>query len=134
MTDGKLLETSFDTPSDSDITAMVEKAIFGLLIPLTWTLSPDTHKAVVVDSQSTCDTSNPLSSYISSSVANSGYVCYNNNIYYLVDVVSLDRYCQSNSQDGQLCRDPTVNKLPGIGELDGSSWGGITVEDLVVGN
>ncbi|PYI22706.1 hypothetical protein BO99DRAFT_429649 [Aspergillus violaceofuscus CBS 115571] len=133
VTDGKLLETSFDTPSDSDIAAMVEKAIFGLLIPLTWTLSPDTHNAVVVDSQSTCDTSNPLSSYISSSVAKSGYVCYNNNIYYLVDVVSLDRYCQSNSQGGQLCRDPTVNKLPGVGELNGSSWGGVTVEDLVVG-
>lgn len=46
MTDGKLLETSFDTPSDSDIAAMVEKAVFGLLIPLTWTLSPDTHNAV----------------------------------------------------------------------------------------
>lgn len=87
----------------------------------------------VVDSQSTCDKSSPLSSYISSSVAKSGYVCYNDNIYYLVDVVSLDRYCQSNSQGGQLCRDPTVKKLPGIGELDGSSWGGVTVEDLVVG-
>ncbi|PYH94656.1 hypothetical protein BO71DRAFT_429757 [Aspergillus ellipticus CBS 707.79] len=121
MTDGKLLETSFEVPSDQDIAQIVEKAIFGLLIPLTWTLSPETHNAVVVDSESTCDKSNTLSSYISSSVAKSGYVCYNNNIYYLVDV------------GGQLCRDPDVRKLPGIGALDGSSWGGVTVKDLVVG-
>ncbi|PYI11000.1 hypothetical protein BO78DRAFT_304565 [Aspergillus sclerotiicarbonarius CBS 121057] len=133
MTDGKLLETSFDVPSDQDITRIIEKAIFGLLIPLTWTLSPDTYNAVVVDSQSTCDKSNPLSTYISSSVAKSGYVCYNNNIYYLVDVVSLESSCESNSQGGQLCRDPDVRKLPGISALDGSSWGGVTVEDLVVG-
>ena len=48
MTDGKLLETSFQVPSDQEITQIVEKAIFGLLIPLTWTLSPDTHNAVYV--------------------------------------------------------------------------------------
>ncbi|PLB43381.1 hypothetical protein P170DRAFT_431326 [Aspergillus steynii IBT 23096] len=126
MTDGKLLENAFDVPGDKEIAKLTEKAIFGLLIPMTWSLSPKTHNAVVIDSQSS-------SAYISSSMAKKAYVCHNDNHYYLADVVSLDRSCQSNSQGGQFCRDPDVRTLPGIDALDGTSWGGVTLTDLVVG-
>jgi hypothetical protein len=141
ISDGKLIEgaadgAEADYPTDLDSTyatleASIATSFFAFTIPALWNFSST--YAFVVDSGASCDTSNPLSAYMSiDDMTASGY-CYNDDWYYLVyPHSSPSTNCTSGSEGTAECEDYIFGAVPGIKSLDGT-FGGVTLAELIVG-
>lgn len=68
---------------------------------------------------------------LSSSVQDQSRVCVDGKSYFLVGASDPSKNCQDTSEMGGHCDGFQV--LPGMDQLDGSLWGGITKEDIVNG-
>lgn len=153
ITDGKVLEAGFQE-DQLLVQQSIEKAIYGYLIPQAWPLSnKDLHPFVVYvppflpptatarqaytihsDAQAPCGTVNPLSQWIDDKDASPNFVCYNGNEYYLMSVSDLSASCTDGGDGmGTSCTDNTFYPLPGVSDLDGNNWGGVTRDDFVAG-
>ena len=91
------------------------------------------------NSGAACGTVDPLKKYISTAIGDATFICYNNIIYYLVGASGLVGDCQATGglpMDLTQCPQeiaPSLLKLPGEDELDGTQWGGITKDDFIIG-
>ncbi|KAI0182679.1 chitinase [Xylaria flabelliformis] len=114
--------------TSADLTLTAEKAFWGFTIPLGWQLS-GTH-GFIIDSGFACDTSgNPLSGYMTDDVEKKTKYCHSNRLYYLVAAKGDGEFCDG---DGG-CADILFQLPPGLDQLDGTAYGGLTLDKLVQG-
>ena len=143
ISDGKLIEGSVDgaeadpptgAPADSDsaLQVSIAKAFFAYAIPTIWTLS-GVHP-FIVDSGYDCSTKDPSGLYLDTDTMQATNGCYNGKLYYLVtpngDAEICTGGCSTCTQD---CTANTFSAPPGLDSLNGQSFGGITVSDLIAG-
>lgn len=146
ISDGKFIEGGADgnknipppdpTGSLIDLENTAATSFFDFTIPALWNFS-STYD-FVTDSGASCDTSYPVSDYMSNDDMDASGYCYNNNLYYLV--------YPHQSPDGEDCTtemdgDQTIQictweylfaPAPGFDSLDGT-FGGVTLADLIIG-
>ncbi|KAK9364399.1 hypothetical protein V1509DRAFT_78068 [Lipomyces kononenkoae] len=133
ITNGQLEENAYAPISDPVIQNMLLKAVYATIIPQTWLLSPTSVGPVVLASGAACGTVNPLEDFISVSDGDATWVCYNNEIYYLVGAIGPAQHCVFNHAVGESCTNNDFTQLPGEDKLDGTAWGGLTIDDLIIG-
>ena len=68
---------------------------------------------------------------VTRSVQDKTRVCVDGNSYFLVGASEPNRNCKKDGDIGGVC-DP-FKELPGMSQLDGRQWGGVTKEDIVIG-
>ncbi|KGO58768.1 Glycoside hydrolase, superfamily [Penicillium expansum] len=139
ISDGKLIEGSGGAPSvgyqvsdstSSDVEAFIGKAFFGYSIPTLWTISGSA--AFVIDSGYPCSAQNPLTDYMTASTQESTYACYNDNLYYLVYPDGTEDGC--SDQHEEKCVKKYFTAPPGLDTLSSTTWGGITLSELIEGS
>ncbi|KAI0868461.1 hypothetical protein GGS24DRAFT_482282 [Hypoxylon argillaceum] len=114
-----------------ELTLFVEKAFWGFTIPLGWQLS-GTH-GFVIESGFDCGTSgNPLPNYMTDNVAKATMYCYGptNQLYYVVGAIGDGQFCTG---DGG-CAEILFQLPPGLDQLNGANYGGLTLDELVEGS
>ncbi|KAK9234065.1 hypothetical protein V1525DRAFT_391821 [Lipomyces kononenkoae] len=133
ITNGQLEENAYSPISDPDIQNLMLKAIYATVIPQTWLLSPTRVGPVVLASGAACGTVNPIENFIGVRNGDATWVCYNNEIYYLVGAIGAAQDCIFSGKDGPSCSNNKFTPLPGEQKLNGTAWGGLTIDDLVIG-
>ncbi|KAI1120979.1 hypothetical protein F5Y10DRAFT_289094 [Nemania abortiva] len=116
--------------SDAELQYAITNAFWSYIIPLGWTLS-GTH-GFILDSGFDCNTEgNPLDKYLLDSTQSSTRYCYpdNNKLYYLVAAKGDAELCVNEG-----CANSYFQKPPGLDKLDGTAYGGLTLETLVAGS
>lgn len=132
ITQGKVYAAT--SQSEFDSRAALEKAFYSMLIPQAWRVSKEGVRAVVADTGYFCQDDNPVDTdWVPDDVASGGKVCVDNKMYYLINTKGPWKVCQTTAKDHEICTEHPVKALPGLGDLDGTNWQGITKEDLVVG-
>ena len=81
-----------------------------------------------------CGTKHPIQEYVKNIAGEQAYVCYDNKIYYLMSVTT-GAGDSLTCLDGEaaVCSPATFPTLPGIDQLDGQKWGGVTKDDFLAG-
>ncbi|KAI9688659.1 MAG: hypothetical protein M1822_001016 [Bathelium mastoideum] len=115
------------------IIGYVAGAIFARLIPAAWQLSNANLGTLIIDSQTPCGTVNPLPKDIDPTVGSKNWVCVNNGLYYLLGATGQSRNCLV-SRYGTECYNNVYSALPGVDQLNNPQFGGITLQDLVIGS
>ncbi|CAL5868266.1 uncharacterized protein PFLUO_LOCUS2490 [Penicillium psychrofluorescens] len=104
------------------MTDQAEKILYGQLIPAAWAEAPSKQYPRILRKAGGCSTSvdQDVLKYMSESTLVGGYVCYNNDAYYVVNI---------NTSPGM----QPFNGLPGgtHSTLDGTAYGGVILEDIV---
>ncbi|KAI6754849.1 hypothetical protein HG530_012601 [Fusarium avenaceum] len=151
ISDGKLIDAGIDgdgegvgegdgegtDTSNFDINGHIEKSFYGYTIPAVWRIS--NAYAFVLDSGYDCNKEDPVKDYVSKEAMDATSTCYDGRRYYLVypkedGIGECQNDCHANGSCDKLC---TKNKFiapPGLSSLDGTSFGGITTKDLIVGS
>ncbi|KAK9369874.1 hypothetical protein V1509DRAFT_638557 [Lipomyces kononenkoae] len=127
ITNGQLLESQYQDLSSQQVQQIVEQALYAMIIPYSWTLSVDWNP-VVINSTTSCNQS-PKLQHISTDTQKVAGACVNNIMYYLVGAAGV-------AFTGVPPYDQTFHdfsELPGTTQLDGTQWGGLTVQDLCAG-
>ncbi|KAJ5959353.1 uncharacterized protein N7479_006503 [Penicillium vulpinum] len=105
------------------MTAQAAKILYGQLIPAAWSQAPAGLYPRILRKAGGCSTSiDPqILEHTNKDALVGGYVCYNNDAFYVVNV------------DGKKGTIP-FQALPGGNQqtLNGNAWGGVTLEDIVV--
>jgi len=125
---GKVLQAGFGI-DEGNTTLLIERAIYGNLIPRAWARSNEDLNPFILNSELPCSTQDPFKSHLDPAVGKSNSVCYNGMLYYLLQVSGKYRPCVSQKH----CKHGKFTALPGAKTLDGSQWGGISKDDFVVG-
>lgn len=129
--DGKPSTKKRDEASDNNaniLQANIQKAFFGYAIPALWQAS--SAYAFIIDSGSGCDADRPVHDYLSDADMAAMKYCdkEEDRLYYLARVEGDSQTCV----DG--CADNKFSRPPGVDSLDGTNFGGVTVEDLIKGS
>ncbi|KAL1853192.1 hypothetical protein VTK73DRAFT_9058 [Phialemonium thermophilum] len=142
ISDGKLLDGDAKNHSAnaaeltlSEMVGFVERGYYGFIIPQIWNVSSTV--PFVMDTGYACGTINPMSDYLGDADAAATYVCHapTNKMYYLVSVRGSAQNCNCgvSCTTGHACLENKFVTPPGLEHLDGSSYGGVTRDDLVYG-
>jgi hypothetical protein len=142
ISNGQLIEgseagnaaTAPGPPSDASLQASIVLAFYAYSIPVAWSLSGT--KAFVIDAGYPCTANDPLSpTWLDTSVADVTNACYNGALYYLVYPGGDSETCETGSCDGcvPICLPNSFSVPLGLDKLDGSAYGGITLQNLTVG-
>ncbi|KAK4496425.1 hypothetical protein PRZ48_012405 [Zasmidium cellare] len=143
---GQLIEGSTGVPdipgtaqspeTASAMAASVATAFWAFAIPAVWYAAGTA--AFVIDSGYSCGTVNPLGSYMSTATMEATAGCYDSKLYYLVYPKGGATTCMPSKREvdppSPACVDRDFQPPPGISALDGSAWGGLTVNDLITGS
>lgn len=131
--DGKFF--SFNgVASDYDLQKYVETALYAYLIPQAWGLADE--GPFILDTGSDCvdGKASPSEQYayrwFSTDDVTDPWYCYDNKAYYLV-AAEAKNYKNSDGSSGGISHG--FFNLPGADKLDGSAYGGITVENIING-
>lgn len=116
-----------NTYSQSELVANAAEAVFGFAIPALWKASG--RHPFIIDSGYDCGVVDPLDEYLSSKTMHKTAGCYGGKLYYLA---------MPEDDKAALCSiaDCSKNKFVppnGIESLNGTSFGGITVSELITG-
>lgn len=123
--DRNSVSTKPPTDSEEKLEANIAKAFFGYAIPTAWIFSK--HYTFVIDSGYPCDTKDPLGDYLDADTMHKTYGCYEDKLYYIASPKGKSSVCNPD------CSDSFFTAPPGIESLDGKSFGGIKVQDLIQG-
>ncbi|KAL2127503.1 hypothetical protein VTI74DRAFT_10626 [Chaetomium olivicolor] len=121
----------------SELNANVLKSFYGFSIPALWRRSKT--YAFVLDSGAGCE-GNPASKYVSDDTAGKTAVCFEGRKYYLVHPDGDARPCECERTTDMgpcqtVCRDNKFSMPTGADALgDPSRFGGVSLEDLVIGS
>lgn len=113
----------------------IARALWAYTIPTIWSLSTDVYP-FVIDSGYDCHTIDPLNEYLSSDTMHASWGCVSGKLYYLATPKGSAQKCSSvcsHTQCQTKCRDNLFSPLPGIETMNGTSWAGITVTDVIKG-
>lgn len=130
ISDGKMIDGNGAYPNgtvqnSTDIHASVAKTFFAYAIPAIWSVSG--RAPFIVDSGYACGTVDPLSQYMSTDTMHATAGCYNGQLYYLASLSGSSESCAEE------CTPNLFSAPPGLDSLDGQSWGGVTLSDLITG-
>lgn len=128
MADGVMLENP-GLLSDQEILTYLERALFAHLIPSAWQLSKQ--KPFILDASVPCGTVDPSIEYLEKDVADKTWTCAGDKLYYLVVLKGNAAEC-TTGRDG-FCKHNYYSAPAGLDKLDGKLWGGIKLDDFVVG-
>lgn len=142
MSNGQLIPgsggiVSADLPGGyvSSFEKHIARSLWAYTIPTIWSLSPDVYP-FVIDSGYDCGTIDPLSEYLSSGTMHASWGCVSGKLYYLATPKGSARKCSSECSHNSCetsCHDELFSALPGIDTINGDSWAGITVTDVIQG-
>lgn len=105
----------------------VARAFYGFAIPAIWKASG--HHPFIIDTGRACDDA------VSDQDEGLASACYQGQLYKLADPVGESHPCSYNCgiPGGCKCNDTPFSSLAGTEELDGSTWGDVAVEDVIIG-
>jgi hypothetical protein len=132
--EGHLMEST-STSGDLDAQTALEQSLYALLIPYAWSLSNENVHPVVIDTGYDCSDTYPsyFHDYIAKDVANTMAVCYNDALYYLLDARSCNIDCSGvHGAESTACTPTKFFQPFGVDSLDGTNWGGITIDNLAI--
>jgi hypothetical protein len=132
--DGQLMEDT-STTSDLSMQTWLEQSIYSLLIPYAWSFSNENAHPFIIDTGYDYSDTYPsyFHDYIAESTVNKVAVCYNEALYYLVDARACQIDCSGVHGVGSTVCTPNKFSLPfGADSMDGTQWGGVTVENLTI--
>lgn len=142
ITGGKLIAGMPDTnafpPDEESLTVSITSAFFAYAIPAIWAAA--SYDVFVIDSGTSCGTTNPITSYMTGSDQEASWGCYpadTGELYYLAMPVTSQ--FQPNCDDSDLvdgrCPHVLFTAPPGLAALTGDSgtWGGVTRQLLIQG-
>jgi hypothetical protein len=128
LSEGKMITGDPTVPLTS-VETKIESAMYAYLIPQAWSLSNEEVYPFIVDSGFDCAADNPLSQYIDDEDAQTSWVCHENKLYYLMAAKGASRSCGPENNCGNLNFSP----VPGLLDMDGVKFGGVTKENIVLG-
>ncbi|OBT58748.1 hypothetical protein VE04_00717 [Pseudogymnoascus sp. 24MN13] len=102
---------------------------FAHLIPSAWQLS--SQKPFILDAGVPCGTVDPTNEYLEKDVADKTWACPSNELYYLVVLKGTAATCTTGREG--FCKHNYYSAPAGIDKLDGKLWGGVKLDDFVVG-
>ncbi|OAQ63718.2 chitinase [Pochonia chlamydosporia 170] len=121
------------SPSNAALKAAIGKAFFAYAIPAIWAVSGTS--PFIIDSGFNCGVNDPIGGYMASDTMHRTWHCVDDKLYYLAspkgDAKSCVKPCTGCADE---CKDNKFSAPPGIEWLDGSSFGQITLSDLVTGS
>lgn len=115
--------------TQSSLEQGIAKALFASAIPTLWNLAGT--YAFVLDTGMACGASGADGGYVQDIGATGG--CYNGNQYYVVYPSGSSRNCV-DGELGASCSDNSFSTPPGLSTLDGTRFGGVTLDDLIAGS
>ncbi|ERS96515.1 hypothetical protein HMPREF1624_06719 [Sporothrix schenckii ATCC 58251] len=112
----------------TSVEASIERSFYAFAIPAVWRASGT--GAFILDTGADCSDLNVASQYVPLNIQKQAMGCIDNHLYFLVfpDGKSPD---SCNAED---CWNDGFSLPAGVDVLDGSSWGGVTVTDIVNGS
>jgi hypothetical protein len=124
-----------------DITTSVQRALYAYITPFAWSLSAEDLGPFIANAndmtpQGTgCNAYDPTSAFridtdFDHGVLDATLVCDNGTPYWLVNIQRGKNPTYNKVQSGGA--PPAIQTLPGISNLDGKKFGGLTKEDLVL--
>lgn len=132
--DGAVSQTPTGSIGDDDgdlsaqsIKERVKKSIFVDLIPRAWRLSNLPLGPFILQTKKGCDETPDEVEVIEGRT-----FCVDDSLYVLASTADRDKNCKQVGDYSSCLED--FKDLPGTDTLDGTSWGGLTVEDIVVGS
>jgi hypothetical protein len=130
--------SSTNPPSNAELQTSIALAFYAFCIPDAWIFSGN--RAFVLDAGCPCGqfSSASVSTWMGDSLANATSACYNGAQYYLVYPAGTAQECDGISKRCVDCAPPAcrINRFsepPGLDTLDGSAYGGVTLQTLVNG-
>ncbi|KAK2052459.1 dUTPase [Colletotrichum caudatum] len=119
----------------SDMVKVVQTIIFGQMIPAAWANAPAGFTPFVLKTGDACSPTMPktLHPYMTQETHEKAGVCWLGNQFYVLTVGSVNVDVQGDTP-GLPDSDPPFQALSGGTHdvLDGTHWGGITLEDMVI--
>ncbi|ERS97228.1 hypothetical protein HMPREF1624_06559 [Sporothrix schenckii ATCC 58251] len=133
---GQFLEGSGASPQFSvsnatttSVAASIMRAFYAFAIPSVWSASGT--NAFVLDAGDDCSKPSAYDYYVDSSIQEKTMACIDDHLYFLVYPKGVAReYCYPKFN----CPYNKFSAPPGIDDLDGTAWGGITVTDIINGS
>ncbi|KGQ05404.1 Killer toxin subunits alpha/beta [Beauveria bassiana D1-5] len=131
--DGDAPKPGDDDYNTPELEASVSKAFFGYAIPALWSVSGAF--PVVLDTGYACGKVDPIKGYMTPDTMHKTYACVDNKMYYLGSAKGDAQYCYKPAVGcPDVCRDEKFTAPPGLDSLDKTSFGGVTLQDLVEGS
>ncbi|ERS96164.1 hypothetical protein HMPREF1624_07700 [Sporothrix schenckii ATCC 58251] len=127
--DGSMPDVGTSNETTGAIRSSISHGFYGYAIPAVWSAAG---KGVfVLDTGADCSNLNVVSQYVDDSIQKQAMGCIDNHLYFLVypDGPSSD----SCPADGS-CYDNSFSLPDGVDQMDGTKWGGVTVNDLIQGS
>ncbi len=111
---------------------LIELPFLGVIIPRLWSLA---HSPFVLDMREPCGRQGPDDGAdIASDDKSASFACVNDNLYYLAAADGDVKTCASCARAiCAVCNRNSFSGLPGVKTLDGNSWGGLTLKDIIAG-
>jgi len=117
------------------LAASIAKGFFAYAATTVWPLQEK--YAFVMDTGYDCGTIDPMTGIISEDDMQTTHGCYNNKLYYVVYPDGDSKKKITNCSGQGPCQTTYVNNTfsapPGIDTIDGTRWGGLTVDTIVAG-
>lgn len=126
--DGHFMEQDSSLQSDPQVN--VEAAAYGLLIPVAWNMSNAGLSPFILQGGNNC--SSHSSQWVPDDVASVSWTCYNSTVYYLVTPSGFFGGECVRGRPSQ-CYVNQFSAVPGVSELNSSSYGGITPRQFIIG-
>ncbi|KAL6351859.1 hypothetical protein LRP88_14669 [Fusarium phalaenopsidis] len=129
IADGKFADASLDLLTAEEIDQQARRAIYGQLIPYAWAVGTSESSPFLLRSGKKCsDGGRP--DHVPGDAPSWWFSDDNgfDEVFYLLGAQGKDNCVNEDLFTGFKCRDFT--RLPGIKELDGFKWGGVTEEDI----
>ncbi|KZL64404.1 glucan endo-1,3-alpha-glucosidase agn1 [Colletotrichum tofieldiae] len=119
----------------SEMVKLVQTIMFGQMIPIAWAVAPAAFTPFVLKTGDACSDTMPktLHPYMTQETHNKTGVCWNGNQFYVLTVGTY-RVDVQDDTPGLPDSEPPFQPMSGGTHdvLDGKSWGGITLEDIVI--
>ncbi|EQB50179.1 hypothetical protein CGLO_10404 [Colletotrichum gloeosporioides Cg-14] len=125
-------------PDDINLSEMkdnVQKILLGQMIPIAWSVAPAGFQPFVLKTGDACSDTMPktLDPYMDEDTHKKSGVCWNGNQFYVLTIGTYRVDVQADTP-GLPDSEPPFQQLAGGTHdiLDGKSWGGITLDDIVI--
>ncbi|KAJ0285669.1 hypothetical protein CBS470a_006269 [Colletotrichum nupharicola] len=126
-------------PDDINLSEMkntVQTILFGQMIPIAWSVAPAGFTPFVLKTGDVCSDTMPktLDPYMDEDTHKKAGVCWNGNQFYVLTIGKYPDVDVQADTPGLPDSDPPFQLLAGGTHdiLDGKSWGGITLDDIVI--
>ncbi|KAF4822056.1 hypothetical protein CGCSCA5_v002762 [Colletotrichum siamense] len=126
-------------PDDINLSEMkntVQTILFGQMIPIAWSVAPAGFTPFVLKTGDACSDTMPktLDPYMDEDTHKKAGVCWNGNQFYVLTIGKYPEVDVQADTPGLPDSDPPFQLLAGGTHdiLDGKSWGGITLDDIVI--